>query len=192
MVQESGKIEPQKKKICVYCGSRMGSDPRLRQVAIDTGQALVKHGYDMVFGGGSVGLMGILADTVMKEGGRVFGVIPKALFNKEVAHSGITELIEVTSMHERKAKMELLSDGFLILPGGFGTMDEFFEIVTWRQLGLHNKPVGVYNCFGFYDEMVKLMSAMLSAGFINAPDLSFIKVGVDMNLLMENFKKNGA
>lgn len=138
-------------RLCVFCGSSPGSDPGFLAAAEAVGRALARDGIELVYGGGNVGLMGILADAALKAGGRVTGVIPRFLLAKELGHRGVTDLRIVESMHERKALMADLSDGFLALPGGFGTLDEFCEILTWGQLGLHTKPCGLLNVAGFYD-----------------------------------------
>jgi uncharacterized protein (TIGR00730 family) len=138
-------------RLCVFCGSSPGSDPAFLAAAEAVGRALARDRIELVYGGGNVGLMGILADAALKAGGRVTGVIPRFLLAKELGHRGVTDLRIVESMHERKALMADLSDGFLALPGGFGTLDEFCEILTWGQLGLHTKPCGLLNVAGFYD-----------------------------------------
>ncbi|MEL6981337.1 MAG: TIGR00730 family Rossman fold protein [Actinomycetota bacterium] len=140
--------------VCVYCASSPGNDPALAAAAVALGQHLAAEGIELVYGGGAVGLMGLIADTVMDAGGTVTGIIPTSLMPKEVAHRGLTELVEVTSMHARKAAMIERSDGFVALPGGFGTLEELAEVLTWSQLGLHAKPIGLVNVGGFYDDLL--------------------------------------
>lgn len=153
-------------RICVFAGSNTGRRPEYQQAARSLAQAIVARGIGLVYGGASVGLMGVIADTVLAGGGEVLGVIPRGLFRQEVPHNGLTQLHEVASMHERKALMADLSDGFIALPGGFGTFDELFEIVTWSQLGLHNKPVGLLNVAGYFDPLFALVAHASAEGFI--------------------------
>lgn len=153
-------------RICVFAGSNTGRRPEYQQAARSLAQAMVVRGIGLVYGGASVGLMGVIADTVLAGGGEVLGVIPRGLFRQEVPHKGLTQLHEVASMHERKALMSDLSDGFIALPGGFGTFDELFEIITWSQLGLHNKPVGVLNVAGYFDPLFALVAHASAEGFI--------------------------
>jgi uncharacterized protein (TIGR00730 family) len=151
----------------VYCGAAAGNSSEYRQIAEQTGAIMASLGYDLVYGGGKVGIMGIVADAMLQAGAKVTGVIPHFLFNLEVGHEGITELIKVETMHERKMRMFELSDAFLALPGGFGTMEELFEMLTWAQLGLHNKPICVLNCFGFYDGLHDQVNRMEQSGFLH-------------------------
>ena len=153
-------------RLCIFCGARPGNGDRFRDVAVQTAQAAVAAGYGIVYGGGRVGLMGAVADATLAAGGEIIGVIPAALASAEIAHHGLTQLHVVQSMHERKALMADLSDGFIALPGGFGTMDEFHEILTWRQLGIHNKSIVLLNVDGYYDELLALYEHMLQEGFI--------------------------
>jgi uncharacterized protein (TIGR00730 family) len=148
-------------RICIFCGAYAGRDGVYLDVARRTARALVSAGYGVVYGGGRVGMMGALADAALASGGEVVGVIPRALASVEIAHDGITQLHVVESMHERKALMADLSDGFIALPGGFGTMDEFHEILTWRQLQIHNKPIGLLNAHGYYDALLALFDRMV-------------------------------
>ncbi len=175
-------------RLCIFCGAHAGQDGRYRLLALDIAAALVRAGHGIVYGGGRVGLMGSIADAMLECGGDVVGVIPNALATAEVAHTGITQLHVVQSMHERKALMADLSDGFIALPGGFGTMDEFHEIVTWRQLGIHDKPIGLLNPGGYYDPLLALYDRMLSEGFLNARTrrmfVSATKIG-DLLLAMD-------
>jgi hypothetical protein len=154
------------KKICVYCGSSDGARPEYRQAAAALGRAMVKNDIDLVYGGASVGLMGTLADTVLDGGGKVTGVIPESLVNREISHPGLTELVVVNSMHERKSMMAELSDAFIALPGGIGTMDELFEILTWAHLGIHNKPCALLNVAGYYDHLNAFVNYGVNQGFI--------------------------
>jgi uncharacterized protein (TIGR00730 family) len=153
-------------RVGVFCGSQSGGDARYIEAAILTATVLVERGMGVVYGGGRVGLMGVLADTALAAGGEVIGVIPQALSGREIAHDGLTELHVVDSMHERKALMADLSDAFIALPGGYGTMDEFCEILTWAQLRIHNKPVGLLNAFGYYDDLIALFDHMVREGFV--------------------------
>ena len=153
-------------RICVFCGAHAGNNGHFRDIAAQAARALVQAGYGIVYGGGRVGLMGAVADAALESGGEVIGVIPEALASAEVAHHGITQLHVVQSMHERKALMADLSDGFVALPGGFGTMDEFHEILTWRQLGIHNKPIALLNVDGYYDDLLRLYDRMERDGFV--------------------------
>lgn len=154
------------KRICVFCGSHVGNDESYAEVARRTAVGIVKAGYGVVYGGGSVGLMGILADATLEAGGEVVGVIPHALALSEVAHANLTELHVVRSMHERKFLMAELCEAFVALPGGFGTMDEFCEILSWRQLRIHNKPIGLLNHRGYYDNLIALFDFMVREGFV--------------------------
>lgn len=154
------------RRIGVFCASQAGNDARYIDAAILAASRIVERGWGIVYGGGSVGLMGVLADTALAAGGEVIGVIPQALSGKEIAHDGLSELHVVNSMHERKALMAGLSDAFVALPGGFGTMDEFCEILTWAQLRIHAKPVGLLNAFGYYDDLIALFDKMVREGFV--------------------------
>ena len=154
------------KRICVFCGSHLGNGPSYAHMARDIAERLVRAGYGIVYGGGSIGLMGVVADAALAAGGEVVGVIPQALARMEVAHPNLSDLHVVTTMHERKALMAELSDGFIALPGGFGTMDEFCEVLTWQQLRIHDKPIGLLNYRGYYDALLKLFDTMVREGFI--------------------------
>ena len=153
-------------RICVFCGSNLGINPAYRRATLEVGRLLAHRGIELVYGGGNIGLMGVLADAVLEAGGRVIGVIPRSLMAREVGHSGLTELRIVESMHERKAMMADLSDAFIALPGGYGTFEEFCEVVTWSQLGLHAKPCGVLNVEGYYDPLLELFDRAVSEGFL--------------------------
>src|ERR1051326_3032274 len=142
------------RRICVFCGSNPGNAPAYRESARQLGKTLVERGYGLVYGGGNVGIMGEIANSVLAEGGEVIGVIPQVLFRKEVAHMGLADLRVVESMHQRKALMAELSDAFIALPGGAGTMEEFFEVWTWAQLGIHGKPCGLLNIANYYQHLI--------------------------------------
>jgi len=154
------------KRICVFCGSAVGRDPRYRESAVELGRLLVERGLDLVFGGGCVGLMGVVADEVLARGGSVTGVIPEALMAREIGHRGVTNLHIVPDMHARKALMASLADAFISLPGGYGTLEELFEVATWAQLGIHAKPVGMLNVGGFYDDLVRQVDRAVAEGFV--------------------------
>ena len=153
-------------RICIFCGSSTGTRPTYADAARAMGQAMLRRRIGLVYGGGNVGLMGTVADTVMQGGGEVIGVIPEALVTRELAHTDITQLITVHSMHERKAKMAELSDAFIAMPGGYGTFEEFCEIITWAQLGLHRKPCGLLNVQGYYDPLLTLFDRAVAEGFL--------------------------
>ena len=162
--------------VCVYCGSAGAVREEYREAARAAGAGLAARGLDVVYGGGHVGLMGIVADAALAGGARVTGIIPRHIQQREIAHRGLSELVAVDTMHERKTMMVERSDAFLVLPGGFGTMDEFFEIVTWRQLKLHTKPVVVANIAGYWDPLLALMDRQVAEGFARASDRAFIAV----------------
>jgi uncharacterized protein (TIGR00730 family) len=153
-------------RVCVFCGSSDGARPVYGDAARAFGAELARRRIGLVYGGGSVGLMGVLADTVLAAGGEVIGVIPRGLASRELAHSGLTEQRVVASMHERKATMAALSDGFVALPGGLGTLEETLEMLTWVQLGIHDKPVAVLNVDGYYDGLLKLLATAVREGFV--------------------------
>jgi len=155
------------RKICVYCGSSPGKNPAYALAATVLAKELCKRGIGLVFGGGAVGVMGVVADSVLEAGGEAIGVIPKALAVKEVAHYGLSELHVVASMHERKAMMAELADGFIALPGGWGTLEEIFEMLTWAQLGFHEKPCGILNVEGYYDGLIGFLENSFEQAFVN-------------------------
>ncbi|MBF2051386.1 MAG: TIGR00730 family Rossman fold protein [Leptolyngbya sp. IPPAS B-1204] len=173
--------------ICVFCGSSFGIRPAYRHAAQAMGTALVERGIGLVYGGGQVGLMGLVADTVMAAGGEVIGVIPKFLAEKEIAHSGLTQLHLVDSMHERKALMADLADGFIALPGGYGTLEEFCEVLTWTQLGLHQKPHGLLNVEGYYDHLIRLFDHALSEEFVRPQHRSIVLTAATPEQLLDQF-----
>src|SRR5579872_2712912 len=154
------------KRICVFCGSSAGRRPEYREAAVQLAKELARRGIGVVYGGGNVGLMGALADAVLASRGEVIGVIPEQLMAREVGHKGLTQLHVVRSMHERKARMVDLADAFVALPGGFGTFEEFCEVLTWAQLGMHRKPCGVLNVAGYYDSLLALFDHARAEGFV--------------------------
>jgi uncharacterized protein (TIGR00730 family) len=179
-------------KICVFCGSSDGNDPAINQAAISLGETFVKNNITLVYGAAKIGIMGILAKSVLNGNGTVIGIIPDFLKKKEVVHLGLTQLITTQNMHERKLQMQELSDGFIALPGGFGTLEELFEIITWLQLGLHSKPIGLLNTSGFYDDLIKLIENMVKKGFVSMENYDLLLVDSDIdNLLlkMKNFEE---
>jgi uncharacterized protein (TIGR00730 family) len=155
------------RRVCVFCGSSAGTDAVYREAAETVGRLLSERGLELVYGGGNVGLMGVVAESCLRAGGRVIGVIPEALEKKELAHTGLTELRVVGSMHERKALMADLADAFLALPGGYGTWDEFCEILTWAQLGIHRKASAVLNVKGYYDPLLAMADRAVAEGFLS-------------------------
>lgn len=156
-------------RIAVFCGANAGTDPLMRSAAEGVGKAIALRGMGVVYGGGHVGLMGSVADAALLAGGEVIGVIPGFMVEKELAHTGLTELLVVRDMHERKMRMHERSDAVIALPGGFGTMDELFELLTWRQLGLHAKPMGLLNVNGFYTPLLEQVARMERDGFLHGP-----------------------
>jgi hypothetical protein len=173
------------KRICIFCGSSNGARPVYTQAAQAIGQAIARAGYELVYGGGRVGLMGVVADATLQAGGSVIGVIPTALVEKETQHSGLTQLHVVRSMHERKALMADLADAFIALPGGFGTLDEFCEIITWAQLGYHRKPVCMLNVEGFFDTFMAFIDFTVNEGFIKPQHHNLIVIEGDARRLIE-------
>ena len=171
-------------RVCVYCGSSPGFDPQFAQQADALGRRLAAEGLGLVYGGGKVGLMGIVADGVLAGGGEVVGIIPEALAAKELAHPGLTELLVVSSMHERKALMEQRADAFVAMPGGFGTYDELFEILTWAQLGEHAKPIVLLDVDGFYEPLFALVQRAVDAGFLKAQHAALARRAVDVDGVM--------
>jgi uncharacterized protein (TIGR00730 family) len=154
------------KSICVFCGANFNGDPALLQAVNELADLFAEKDITLVFGGGRVGVMGLMADAVLQRGGKAIGVIPQFLMDKEVGHTGLTELIITENMHQRKQKMADLSEGVITLPGGFGTLEEFFEVLTWLQLGLHNNPIGLLNTGGFYDPLLLQMDLMVERRFL--------------------------
>ena len=170
--------------ICVFCGSSAGKNAKHGQMAAQLGNLLAERNIAVVYGAGNVGLMGILADACLKASGRVVGIIPEKLVNRELAHNGVTELHVVKTMHERKALMHELSDAFIALSGGVGTLEEFFEAVTWRQLGYHDKPIGLLNVAGFYDGIERFFDQMTASGFLRANQGKLFVTGPDPETLL--------
>ncbi|HSK70707.1 MAG TPA: TIGR00730 family Rossman fold protein [Pyrinomonadaceae bacterium] len=177
------------KRICVFCGSNSGANPIYQETAETVGKFLARENIELVFGGGRVGLMGKIADTVLANGGRVIGIIPESLAIREVAHAGLTELHVVDSMHERKALMAEFSDGFIALPGGFGTFEEFCEIVTWAQLGIHQKPCALLNVDGFYDNLIALFDFSNEQKFIRDEHRKLVLVESEIERLFVLMKE---
>jgi uncharacterized protein (TIGR00730 family) len=172
------------KRICVFCGSNSGRNPSYAHAAQAVGRLLCERGIELVYGGGHVGLMGTVADACLKGGGRVIGVIPRALANREIAHSGLTELRIVGSMHERKSVMADLSDAFIALPGGYGTWEELFEVLSWSQLGIQRKACGLLNVNGYYDPLLEMADKSVSEGFLRAAPRELLLSDVDPEVLL--------
>jgi uncharacterized protein (TIGR00730 family) len=173
------------RRICVFCGSSPGASPAYAEAARHFGQLLARRGLGLVYGGGNVGLMGILADAVLEEGGEVIGVIPHSLVTREVGHRGLTDLRVVDTMHERKALMADLADGFVALPGGIGTLDEWFEIWTWAQLGLHAKPCALLDVADYYSPLLAFLDRMVEERFLRDAHRAFVLVDTDAERLLD-------
>jgi uncharacterized protein (TIGR00730 family) len=173
------------KYICVFCGSQTGTNELYARTTVELAQAIVAKGMGVVYGGGSIGLMGVLADATLAAGGRIIGVIPQALAEREIAHSGLTELRLVTSMHERKALMNDLSDAFIALPGGYGTLDELCEAITWSQLEIHDKPIGLLNVDGYFNSLLALFDHAVTEGFVSHENRHLVCDARDMSTLFE-------
>ncbi len=176
------------KSICVYCGSSAGAMPLYADAARALAKEMVSDNIALVYGGGNVGLMGIIADEVLHLGGEATGVIPKALMDKEVGHAGLTRLHIVKDMHERKAMMAELSDGFIAMPGGIGTLEELFEVLTWSQLGFHDKPIGLLNACGFYNRLIEFMQHLVDERFLKAEQASLLMHETDAPALLKRFR----
>jgi uncharacterized protein (TIGR00730 family) len=176
-------------RVGIFCGSHTGNDSHYIDVATDVARRIVRRGYGIVYGGGRVGLMGVIADAALAAGGEVIGVIPEALAAREQAHASLTQLHVVSSMHERKALMADLSDAFIALPGGFGTMDEFCEILTWAQLRIHSKPVALLNRNGYYDELLALFDKMVREGFVTVTNRSLVQTVTTIEELLERMER---
>jgi len=172
-------------RVCVYCGSSFGTDPAFTTAAKELGDTLAQKGMGLVYGGGSIGLMGVVADAVLAGGGEVVGVIPRKLVALEKEHRGLTELIEVDSMHERKLLMMNHADGFMTLPGGYGTLEELFEVLAWLQLGFHEKPVGLLNVNGYYDGLITFLDEMAVKGLVSQEHRALLLVDSDAERLLE-------
>ena len=177
--------------LCVYCGSRPGSNPAFAQTARAVGDWIGRHGGQLVYGGGHNGLMGLVADATLAAGGRVVGIIPKALVEREWAHKGCSELHVVDTMHERKRVMAERADAFLALPGGLGTFEEFFEVWTWRQLGYHDKPVGLLNVDGYYDGLLEFMRTGVEQQFMGPWQMELIRIDADWQQLLPELVQAG-
>ncbi len=175
------------KSIVVFCGSSIGAEPSYKEGAVQLGKELARQNLTLVYGGSSVGIMGVVADTVLAEGGKVIGVLPKMLEEREIAHPHLTELIVVDSMHARKTKMAELADGFIALPGGPGTMEEFFEIFTWAQLGLHQKPCGILNVDHYYDLLISFFKHMNEQQFLHDQYMPMFLTDTDPSALLKKF-----
>ncbi|MFS2007616.1 TIGR00730 family Rossman fold protein [Duganella sp. CT11-25] len=174
--------------ICVYCGANAGVSPRYAEAARALGRALVARDLALVYGGGKVGLMGIIADEVLRVGGEVTGVIPTALVEREVGHTGLTRQFIVKDMHERKAMMAELSDGFIAMPGGMGTLEELFEMLTWSQLGIHAKPIGLLNVDGFFDGLIGFIGHASAQGFIRPQHAALMRSSSDPQELLAQLR----
>jgi hypothetical protein len=177
------------KRVCVFCGANAGANPAFADGARALGAALARRGLGLVYGGGNVGLMGILADAALAHGAEVIGVIPEAMVEKELAHRGVTELRIVRSMHERKATMAELADAFVALPGGYGTLEEFCEVLTWAQLGLHGKPCGLLNLEGFYDPLLAQIDQATQARFIRPEHRALLVVEGQVGSLLDRLQE---
>jgi len=176
-------------RICVFCGSSTGNDPAYAEAAVRLGYEMARRRIGLVFGGGAVGLMGVIADAVLAEGGHAIGVIPHALVAREIAHRALPELRVVNSMHERKAMMAGLADAFIAMPGGFGTFEEFCEVITWTQLGVHRKPCGLLNVGGFYDPLIALFDRAADAGFIKVINRQIVVSRADPGELLDDLAR---
>jgi uncharacterized protein (TIGR00730 family) len=175
--------------VCVYCGSRHGLDPRFTHAAVALGHEIGTRGWQLVYGGGNVGLMGEVADAALAAGGRVVGVIPERLMDKEVGHRQLSELHVVHSMHERKKRMAEMAHAFVALPGGIGTLEELFEVWTWRHLGYHDQPIGLLNVAGFYDPLLAFMRQTEISGFVDAQQQSMLSVGQEASELLDELAR---
>lgn len=176
------------KSILVYCGANAGTNPIYKEVAAELALKFVEKNIRLIYGGGSLGLMGVISTTVMNNGGEVTGIIPNFLDRLEVGNPDLTEVIKVETMHERKALMENMCDGIITLPGGFGSMDELFEILSWSQLALHKKPVGLLNVNGFYENMLKQLEVMTAEGFLRAENKDLLIVDTDIDSLLSKME----
>jgi uncharacterized protein (TIGR00730 family) len=176
------------KRVCVFSGSSPGADLAYRAAATDLGHRLADRGIELVYGGASVGLMGAVADAAMEGGAHVIGVIPQSLVDREVAHAGLGDLRVVDSMHERKALMAELSDAFVALPGGVGTLEELFEVYTWNQLGLHAKPLGLFNVRGYYDGLARFLDHAVAERFVTPQHRAMLLVGEELDELLDGLE----
>ncbi|MGE3276552.1 MAG: TIGR00730 family Rossman fold protein [Vicinamibacterales bacterium] len=176
------------RSLCVFCGSSTGSNPAFADAARTVGASMAARGLRLVYGGGNIGLMGIVADAVLEAGGQVTGVIPRPMVEREIAHTGLTDLHIVETMHERKAMMAELSDGFVAMPGGFGTLEEIAEAITWTQLGVHEKPCGLLNVDGFYDGLLTFLAHAGESGFIRPAGLAIVISNPDPAQLLDQLE----
>jgi uncharacterized protein (TIGR00730 family) len=176
------------KSVCVFCGSNVGRDPVYLEAAVSAGETIARAGLTLVYGGGKVGLMGAVAEAALTAGGRVIGVMPRALFERELAHPGLSEFCVVESMHERKQTMESLADGFIALPGGAGTFEEFFEQWTWAQLGIHAKPCGLLNVKDFFQPLLALIETIVAEGFLTQTYLDMLVVEPTVAPMLARFE----
>ncbi|MEZ4858065.1 MAG: TIGR00730 family Rossman fold protein [Flavobacteriaceae bacterium] len=176
-------------KICVFCGSSEGNDMSLIELANTVGRTFAERNITLVYGAAKIGIMGVLAKSVLENQGQVIGIIPEFLKKKEVVHLGLTELITTQNMHDRKLKMQQISDGFMALPGGIGTLEELFEILTWLQLGLHNKPIGLLNSNHFYDDLLQLLETMVRKGFLKIENYELLLVSDSLDILLEKMEE---
>ncbi len=176
------------KSLCVYCGSSMGASEIYTEYALDLARQMVQNDLALVYGGGNVGLMGVIATEVIRLGGQATGVIPQALVDKEIGHNSLTELHIVNNMHERKAMMAELSDGFIAMPGGIGTLEELFEVLTWAQLGFHYKPIGLLNVEGFYDSLIAFVGHLVTQRFVTAEQAQLMMHERHAATLLTRFK----
>lgn len=176
------------KSLCVYCGASPGVAPLYAEAARALARAMADERIALVYGGGNIGLMGIIADEMLRLGGTVTGVIPQALMEREVGHTGLTHLHVVADMHQRKALMAELADGFIAMPGGIGTLEELFEALTWSQLGLHDKPIGLLNAQGFYDDLIKFMQHLVTQGFLQSRHASLLMHETQAPALLARFR----
>jgi uncharacterized protein (TIGR00730 family) len=188
-MKHSSTMKSPERKICIFTGSRRGMLPVYADVAEQLARALVARGYGLVYGGGNVGLMNVIADAALELGGHVTGVIPSSLVSKEVAHRGLSELRVVQSMHERKALMAELSSGFIALPGGIGTLEELFEVLSWAQLGLHKKPCGLLNVAGYYDPLIAFLDGAVAQDFVKPKHRALLIVESESATLLDRFEK---
>jgi uncharacterized protein (TIGR00730 family) len=178
-------MEKRFEKICVFCGSREGKRPRYVEEAKHLGRLLAQREIHLVYGGGSIGLMGTIADAVIAEGGHVIGVIPEKLAHKEIVHQGAQEMHIVDTMHTRKAKMATLSDAFIAMPGGYGTFEELFEVITWAQIGIHKKPIGLLNVEGYFDALLQFIDHSIAEGFVHPDHRALIVSATDPQSLLD-------
>ena len=180
------------KSICVFCGSSQGTDPEILHQAQILGEQLARQKISLVYGGSRLGIMGRVAAATLSANGKVVGIIPQFLKSKEVVHTGLDQLITTETMHERKMLMQEHSDGFIALPGGFGTLEELFEIITWAQLGLHHKPIGLLNINGFYDDLINLLKKMQTTGFLKPENFELLLVETSVDALLKKMREYSA